>query len=103
MDIASIAGGGRCITSLDVAVGGGSTSPLIISGGKGGELAVHDFRFILSKRGKRLQSPESRQRSPLSSPLSGIGDVGKNGMLWSLPKAHSGEFFTVLHHYWDLA
>ena len=102
MDIASIAGGGRCITSLDVAIGGGSTSPLIISGGKGGELAVHDFRFILSKRGKRLQSSESRQRSPLSSPLSGIGDVGKNGMLWSLPKAHSGECFTVLHHYGDL-
>lgn len=79
-------GGARCIASLDVGVGGNSNSPWIVSGGKGGDIAVHDFRYILSKKGKRPQSPLS------SSSKNGVDEAGKNEMLWHIPKAHTGNF-----------
>ncbi|KAG0631662.1 hypothetical protein M758_1G270500 [Ceratodon purpureus] len=77
-------GGARCIASLDVGIGGSSSSPWIVSGGKGGDIAVHDFRYILAKKAKRPQSPSS------SSSKNGVDEAGKNGMLWHVPKAHAG-------------
>ena len=74
-------------------MGGSSNSPWIVSGGKGGDIAVYDFRYVLSGKGKRPQSPLS------SSPKNGVDEAGKNGMLWHVPKAHAGNsvnyFFRV--------
>lgn len=77
-------GGARCIASLDVGIGGSSNSPWIVSGGKGGDITVHDFRYILSKKGRRPQSPLS------SSSKNSVDESGRNGMLWHVSKAHSG-------------
>lgn len=90
-------GGARCIASLDVGVGGSSNSPWIVSGGKGGDVAVHDFRFILSQKGKRPQSPSA------SNSKNDVDETGKNGMLWHVPKAHAGNSQSELYmKTWDL-
>lgn len=87
------AGGARCIASLDVGIGGSSNSPWIVSGGKGGDITVHDFRYILSKKGRRPQSPLS------SSSKNSVDESGRNGMLWHVSKAHSGNLLTLVVDY----
>lgn len=82
---------------FDNDVGTGSVSPLIVTGGKGGDVGLHDFRYIATgktKRHKHLNSIERITdtaaigiRSELSS---SVGDQNRHGMLWYIPKAHSG-------------
>ncbi|GAB2291128.1 hypothetical protein Dimus_025386 [Dionaea muscipula] len=90
--------GGACsIAVLDKVVGSGSLSPLIVTGGKDGDLGLHDFRYIATGKTKRHRPLNVDERiSPASAvdDRSGLaynmGDQNRNGMLWYIPKAHSG-------------
>lgn len=83
---------------FDTDVGNSSVSPLILTGGKGGDVGLHDFRYIATGRSKRHKSSDNSQRSSqatLSTDLTvgtgtkfGVENVG--GMLWYIPKAHLG-------------
>ncbi|KNA22362.1 hypothetical protein SOVF_034760 [Spinacia oleracea] len=95
--------GGACsIAVFDNDVGTGSVSPLIVTGGKGGDVGLHDFRYIATgktKRHKHLNSIERITdtaaigiRSELSS---SVGDQNRHGMLWYIPKAHSGSITKI--------
>ncbi|EEF39037.1 conserved hypothetical protein [Ricinus communis] len=83
---------------FDNDIGSGSVSPLIVTGGKGGDVGLHDFRYIATGRTKRHKHFDNRDRSsnlPSNPDLqAGAGDkVGgqnQNGMLWYIPKAHLG-------------
>nr|DAD17949.1 TPA_asm: hypothetical protein HUJ06_019412 [Nelumbo nucifera] len=91
-------GGARSLSVFDNHIGSGSISPLIVTGGKGGDVGVHDFRFIATGRTKRHRlSNTNEQNIKWSSPHdtdSGIsnksGEQSLNGMLWYIPKAHLG-------------
>lgn len=81
---------------FDNDVGTGSISPLIVTGGKGGDVGLHDFRYIATGKSKRRHSNAVERmadsdvidiRSELSS---SVGDQNRHGMLWYIPKAHSG-------------
>ncbi|XP_020526297.1 uncharacterized protein LOC18439600 [Amborella trichopoda] len=88
-------GGARSLAVFDHDIGSASISPLILTGGKGGDVGLHDFRFIATGRTKRNR--HSKGHSNPSSPhgmQSGAskksGKVNQNGMLWYIPKAHLG-------------
>lgn len=73
--------------------------PLLVTGGKSGDIAVHDFRYIAGGKTKRHRAVA---RDPLNSPTAQypsklgentgrkLGQQGKAGMSWYLPHAHSG-------------
>lgn len=91
-------GGARSVCVFDNDVGNSSVSPLILTGGKGGDVGLHDFRYIATGRSKRHKNSDNSQRSSqatLSTDLPagtgtkfGVENVG--GMLWYIPKAHLG-------------
>lgn len=78
------AGGARCLSVFDVMVGGGSSSPWIVTGGKGGDVMVHDFRYIATGRGKKPKPASGLDGEPQPTTAS-------SSLFWSLPKAHSGQ------------
>lgn len=95
-------GGARSLAVLDLDIGSGSISPLIVTGGKGGDIGVHDFRFIATGKSKRQRQLKEENKVP-SSPLKDtsrkeaygsssrqLGEQSTNGMLWYIPKAHQG-------------
>lgn len=65
-----------------------------MTGGKGGDVGLHDFRYIATGRIKKhKQSDASEPNSNTPSALdmwNKSGDQNRNGMLWYIPKAHSG-------------
>lgn len=71
-------------------MGSGSVSPLIVTGGKGGDVGLHDFRFIATGKAKRHRRADNIAQSSVSS-LARDKDQNVEGMLWYIPKAHSGE------------
>lgn len=81
---------------FDNDLGSGSISPLIVTGGKGGDVGLHDFRFIATGRTKRHRNStdQSTKSSSMYDTKSGIsykfGEQNRNGMLWHIPKAHQG-------------
>ncbi|KAF9594784.1 hypothetical protein IFM89_034767 [Coptis chinensis] len=91
-------GGARSVSVFDSNVGSGSISPLIVTGGKGGDVGLHDFRFIATGKTKRHRHSNSGEQNPKHSSNhethSGIstkyGEQNSKGMLWYLPKAHTG-------------
>ncbi|KAJ4957335.1 hypothetical protein NE237_014118 [Protea cynaroides] len=91
-------GGARSLSVFDHDIGSGSISPLIVTGGKGGDVGVHDFRFIATGRTKRNRHSNASEQNTKSSPThdrqSGtsnkFGEQNMNGMLWYIPKAHQG-------------
>ncbi|XP_076917566.1 uncharacterized protein LOC143577690 isoform X1 [Bidens hawaiensis] len=88
-------GGARSICVFADEIGGGSVSPLIVTGGKGGDVGVHDFRYIATRRPKKHKSSDNNIEQKFSaSSTAGLhskhGDQNRNGMLWYIPKAHSG-------------
>ncbi|GMH22541.1 hypothetical protein Nepgr_024384 [Nepenthes gracilis] len=95
--------GGACsIAVFDNNVGSSSVSPLIVSGGKGGDVGLHDFRYMATGKSKRHRHHYIVDR--ISDPLavdvqSGlshtVGDQNQNGMLWYIPKAHSGRITRI--------
>lgn len=75
-------GGARSLSVFDNDIGTGSISPLIVTGGEGGDVALHDFRFIATGKTKRHRN--SSQQDLKSSAMH------DKGMLWYIPKAHLG-------------
>ncbi|KAJ0637553.1 putative transcription factor WD40-like family [Helianthus annuus] len=87
-------GGARSICVFADEMGSGSVSPLIVTGGKGGDVGVHDFRYIASRRPKKHKNSDNDEQKFSASSTAGLhnkhGDQNRNGMLWYIPKAHSG-------------
>ncbi|XP_020549231.1 uncharacterized protein LOC105173837 isoform X2 [Sesamum indicum] len=87
-------GGARSLSVFDNDIGSGSISPLILTGGKGGDVGLHDFRYIATgrtKKHKHLDTGEHNISASSSVDMwSKTGDQNRNGMLWYIPKAHSG-------------
>ncbi|KAL8160052.1 hypothetical protein V2J09_001589 [Rumex salicifolius] len=93
-------GGASSIAVFDNDVGSGSISPLIVSGGKGGDVGLHDFRYIATGKTKRHRHPNivehvSDTSFAESRPYSNMGDHNRNGMLWYIPNAHSGSITKI--------
>ena len=83
-------GGARSLSVFDNQLGSGSVSPLIVTGGKGGDVGLHDFRYIATGKAKRHRRSDSIGHSSLTS-LNYDKDHNVDGMLWYIPKAHSGK------------
>ncbi|XP_042479936.1 uncharacterized protein LOC122060893 isoform X2 [Macadamia integrifolia] len=91
-------GGARSLSVFDHDIGSGSISPLIVTGGKGGDVGVHDFRFIATGRTKRNRQSNASEQNTKSSlthdrqsgTSNKFGEQNLNGMLWYIPKAHLG-------------
>ncbi|KAH9303042.1 hypothetical protein KI387_014625, partial [Taxus chinensis] len=107
VSIACHEGGASSLAMFDHDIGSGSISPLIVTGGKEGDIAVHDFRFITTGKNKRKKLTKEENMLP-SSPLKDahntkeaiglprkLGEQNSNGMLWSLPKAHLGSISRI--------
>ncbi|BBG97666.1 hypothetical protein Prudu_006869 [Prunus dulcis] len=91
----------RCTCSLSVFdndIGSGSIFPLIVTGGKGGDVGLHDFWYIATRRSKRQRHSdigEQVMKTSLNFDMhpgnaTKLGEQNQNGMLWYTPKAHSG-------------
>lgn len=89
-DFALCEGGARSLSVLDNDVGSGSISPLIVTGGKNGDVGIHDFRYIATGKAKRHRHVDTSEQSTPKS-LNSDKDKNVNGMLWYIPKAHSGK------------
>lgn len=77
---------------FDNEIGSGSISPLIVTGGKGGDVGLHDFRYVVTGRPKKQKHSSKDERISDASNInmpSTIGEQNFNGMLWYIPKAHS--------------
>ncbi|WCJ22439.1 transducin family protein / WD-40 repeat family protein [Euphorbia peplus] len=91
-------GGARSISVFDNDIGSGSISPLIVTGGKGGDVGLHDFRYIATGKTKRHKHNDSGDGSSNVSSnstlqagvINKVGHPNQNGMLWYIPKAHLG-------------
>lgn len=83
-------GGARSLSVFDNQFGSGSVSPLIVTGGKGGDVALHDFRYIATGKAKRHKRADSIGQSSITSSTYDK-DHNVDGMLWYIPKAHSGK------------
>ncbi|XP_048563439.1 uncharacterized protein LOC125543966 isoform X2 [Triticum urartu] len=68
-------GGARSLTVFDNNIGCGSISPLIVTGGKSGDVALHDFRFVSTGKSKHHKTSAGGS---------------SRGMIWHIPKAHLG-------------
>ncbi|XP_057454842.1 uncharacterized protein LOC130746287 isoform X2 [Lotus japonicus] len=88
-------GGARSISVFDNHFGSGSVSPLIVTGGKGGDVGVHDFRYIATGKAKRHRRADSGGQSSITS-LNYEKDQNIDGMLWYIPKAHSGSVTKIV-------
>ncbi|GLU00836.1 hypothetical protein SLE2022_181750 [Rubroshorea leprosula] len=91
-------GGARSISVFDNDIGSGSVSPIIVTGGKSGDVGLHDFRYIATGRTKRhrhLDTGEPSGKTSGSDTQNQISDKNLNGMLWYIPKAHSGSITKI--------
>lgn len=87
-------GGARSLSVFNNDIGSGSISPYIVTGGKAGDVGVHDFRYIATGRTKRNRHSDSNEEfvngSCTTIMRNKIGDQNSHGMLWYIPKAHTG-------------
>ncbi|KAL4360243.1 hypothetical protein S83_027107 [Arachis hypogaea] len=88
-------GGAHSLSVFDSHVGGGSVSPIIVTGGKGGDVGLHDFRYIATGKTKRHRHIDTMGHSPTVSSTHDK-DQKTDGMLWYIPKAHSGTVTKVV-------
>ncbi|XP_058100511.1 uncharacterized protein LOC131245220 isoform X2 [Magnolia sinica] len=94
-------GGARSLSVFDNDIGSGSISPLIVTGGKGGDIGLHDFRYIATGRTKRHRhlNEQNMRSSSAHNMQSGtsnkFGEQNRNGMLWHIPKAHQGSITKI--------
>lgn len=88
-------GGAHTVSVFDNHVGSGSVSPLIVTGGKGGDVGLHDFRYIATGKAKRHKRADNIGQGSVSS-LTCDKDPNVDGMLWYIPKAHSGSVTKVV-------
>lgn len=73
---------------FDNDIGSGSVSPLIVTGGKNGDVGLHDFRYIATGKTKRHRHHDGVETNINTS------SSADNGMLWYIPKAHLGTCFS---------
>nr|GLL40532.1 uncharacterized protein LOC109185807 [Ipomoea trifida] len=85
-------GGARSLSIFDNDIGSGSISPLIVTGGKSGDVGLHDFRYIATGRTKKHKHCDTSEQNLHSTVdmQKKTGDQNRNGMLWYIPKAHTG-------------
>ncbi|KAK7389790.1 hypothetical protein VNO78_25084 [Psophocarpus tetragonolobus] len=88
-------GGAHTLSVFDNHVGSGSVSPLIVTGGKGGDVGLHDFRYIATGKVKRHRRADNIGHGSVSS-LTRDKDQNVDGMLWYIPKAHTGSVTKVV-------
>ncbi|RAL54218.1 hypothetical protein DM860_004689 [Cuscuta australis] len=90
-------GGAHSLSVFDNDVGSGSISPLIVTGGKGGDVGLHDFRYIATGRAKKHKHSDTSEQSVHSTAdmHKKSGDQNRNGMLWYIPKAHTGSITKI--------
>ncbi|XVF33142.1 hypothetical protein REPUB_Repub17cG0142900 [Reevesia pubescens] len=96
-------GGARSIAVFDNDIGSGSVSPLIVTGGKNGDVGLHDFRYIATGRTKRHRHHDGVETSINTSfsadmrtgTSNQLRDQNLDGMLWYIPKAHSGSITKI--------
>lgn len=81
-------GGARSLSVFDNDIGSGSISPLIVTGGKSGDVGLHDFRFIATGRTKKHRHSSEQDLKSMHE-TSKYGEDA-NGMIWYIPKAHLG-------------
>ncbi|KAJ7555420.1 hypothetical protein O6H91_05G036700 [Diphasiastrum complanatum] len=84
-------GGARCLDLFDHV---GSSSPLIVTGGKAGDVSVHDFRYIATGKSKRQKSSKL-DSSTSDKPSTYKEHSAGGGLVWFIPKAHSASITTV--------
>ncbi|KAL6884562.1 hypothetical protein ACP4OV_010498 [Aristida adscensionis] len=91
-------GGARSISVFDSDIGCGSISPLIVTGGKSGDVALHDFRFVSTGKSKnrRISTGHDIKASSIYDTKSGTSGASTDGMIWHIPKAHLGSVTKVL-------
>lgn len=82
-------GGARSIAVFDNDIGSGSVSPLIVTGGKNGDVGLHDFRYIATGKTKRHRHHDGVETNINTS------SSADNGMLWYIPKAHLGSITKI--------
>ena len=86
--------GAHSLSMFDNDIRSGFVSPLILIGWKGGDVGLHDFRYIATGRMKRhlhFTSGEPNANASLILDMQNwIGDQNQDGMLWYIPKAHLG-------------
>lgn len=90
---------------FDNDIGSGSVSPLIVTGGKGGDIGLHDFRYIATgktKRHRHFDNTEHNIRTSSTTNIRTSGDQNINGMLWYIPKAHLGTEMSFFLYYSDM-
>nr|XP_015888746.2 uncharacterized protein LOC107423659 isoform X2 [Ziziphus jujuba var. spinosa] len=90
-------GGARSLSVFDNDIGSGSISPLIVTGGTGGDVGLHDFRYIATGKTKRHRHSDNGEQTlnkssniDMRTGNTKFGERNPNGMLWYIPKAHSG-------------
>lgn len=92
-------GGARSLSVFDSDIGSGSVSPLIVTGGKGGDVGLHDFRYIATGKSKRHRQSGDQDLKSSSIQNNNTETLkhgeNTNGMLWYIPKAHSGGVTTI--------
>ncbi|XP_015699102.1 uncharacterized protein LOC102707069 [Oryza brachyantha] len=93
-------GGVRSLSVFDSNIGCGSISPLIVTGGKSGDVALHDLRFISTGKTKHHRSSNKHDVKASSTLMHDTKSETSNsgsdsGMMWHIPKAHSGSVSSV--------
>uniref|UniRef100_A0A7N0UFW7 Uncharacterized protein n=1 Tax=Kalanchoe fedtschenkoi TaxID=63787 RepID=A0A7N0UFW7_KALFE len=87
-------GGAHSIAVFDTGIGSGSLSPLIVTGGKEGDIGLHDFRYVATGKMKRSKTSSNTELDPkmsrTNSSRKSFGEQNASGMLWYMPKAHIG-------------
>jgi len=72
--------------------GCGSISPLVVTGGKNGDIALHDCRFLSTGKPKhhRVTTEHGVKGSSMHDIKSSTFGGTNSGMVWHIPKAHLG-------------
>ncbi|WVZ70093.1 hypothetical protein U9M48_018789 [Paspalum notatum var. saurae] len=91
-------GGARSLSVFDSDIGCGSISPLAVTGGKSGDIALHDFRFLSTGKSKhhRISTEHGAKASSMHEIKSSTSGGTTSGMVWHIPKAHLGSVTKVL-------
>lgn len=90
-------GGARSISVFDSDRGYGSISPLVVTGGKNGDIALHDCRFLSTGKSKhhRVTTEHGVEASSMHDIKSSTFGGTDSGMVWHIPKAHLGSVTKV--------
>lgn len=90
------------LSVLDSDIGSASISPLVVSGGKNGDIALHDFRFLSTGKSKhhRISTEHDSEASSVHNTKTGTKGGATSGMIWHMPKAHLGN--CAILHYTDV-